>query len=158
MSCSQHQSIGQWHRSLYPKVHVYYFNISSFQSWVTSPVYMTPISSMLVVFASKNNQVVQIWIWVSHVEAVSTQVKFDVDPWVNVDPVPCRHMASLGRNGSLIVAKWHQSPGSSLVQIMACRLFSTMSEPMLTNYTAYIRQQCRLQGLKWVPVIIQQNE
>ena len=43
---------------------VYYCNISSFQSWVTSHVYMTPISGMLAVFASKNKEVVQIRIQV----------------------------------------------------------------------------------------------
>ena len=39
---------------------VYHCNISSFQSWVTNHVYMTPISGRLAVFASKNKEVVQI--------------------------------------------------------------------------------------------------
>ena len=55
---------------------VYYCNISSLKSRVTSPVYMTPIYDMLAVFASKNKQVDQIRIQVSHVEAVSTRVEF----------------------------------------------------------------------------------
>ena len=49
---------------------VYYCNISSFQSLVTSHVYMTLGIRQLPMFASKNKQVVQIWIQVSHVEAV----------------------------------------------------------------------------------------
>ena len=38
---------------------------------------MTPTSSMLAVFASKNKQVAQIQIQVSHLEAVSTRVELD---------------------------------------------------------------------------------
>ena len=68
MSCSQLTSIEQWHRSLTPSV--YYRNISSFQSLVTSHVYMTLCIRQLAMFASKNKQVVQIRIQVSHVEAV----------------------------------------------------------------------------------------
>ena len=68
MSCSQLTSIEQWHRSLFPGV--YYCNISCFQSLVTSHVYMTLGIRQLAMFASKNRQVVQIRIRVSHVEAV----------------------------------------------------------------------------------------
>ena len=39
---------------------------------------MTPTSGMLAVFASKNKQVVQIRIQVSHVEAVSSLAEFDI--------------------------------------------------------------------------------
>ena len=46
------------------------------QSWVTNYVDMTPTSSILTVFVSKNKQVIQIQIQVSHVEAVSTWVEF----------------------------------------------------------------------------------
>ena len=53
---------------------VYCCNISSFQSWATNHVDMTPSSSMLAVFASKNKKVVQIRTQVSHIEAVSTWV------------------------------------------------------------------------------------
>ena len=49
---------------------VYYCNISIFQSLVTSHVYMTLGIPQLAMFASKNKQVVHIWIQVSHVEAV----------------------------------------------------------------------------------------
>ena len=39
---------------------------------------MTPTSSMLAEFACKNKQVVQIRTQVSHVEAVSTLLEFDI--------------------------------------------------------------------------------
>ena len=68
MSCSQLTFIEQRHRSLSPSV--YYCNISSFQSLVTSHVYMTLCIRQLAIFASKNKQVVQIRIQVSQVEAV----------------------------------------------------------------------------------------
>ena len=65
---------------------VYYCNISSFQSWVTSHVYMTPISGTLAVFASKNKEVVQNPNSSSRVEAVSTRVEFDLDSVIVVSP------------------------------------------------------------------------
>ena len=74
MTCSQQYSIGLWHRSLFPSV--YYCNIWGFQSWVTSPIYMTSISSMLTVFASKIKEILQIRIKVSHVQGVPTLVEF----------------------------------------------------------------------------------
>ena len=53
-----------------PPPRVYYCNISNFQSLVTSHVYMTLGIRQLAIFASKNKQVVQIRIQVSHAEAV----------------------------------------------------------------------------------------
>ena len=58
--------------------------------------------------------------------------------WANVDPDPCRHMASLGRN-ELTHCGTGMPHGirdllSSLFQIMACSLFSTkpLPEPVVT--------------------------
>ena len=75
MSCGQQLSIGQWHRSLFPQCVLLQhlkFPIMGYKPYV----YMTPISGMLAVFASKNKEVVQNPNSSSRVEAVSTRVEF----------------------------------------------------------------------------------
>ena len=65
-------------------------------------------------------------------------VRHQAITWANVDPDPCRHMASLGRN-ELTHCGTGMPHGirdllSSLFQIMACSLFSTkpLPEPVVT--------------------------
>ena len=56
--------------------------------------------------------------------------------WANVEPDPCRHMASLGHNElthlPLVLSICISELGQALVQIKACRLFGT--KPLLNQY------------------------
>ena len=74
---------------------VYCSNISSFQSWVTEHVYMTPISGMLAVFASKNKEVVQIrvqvlmWRQCLHGWSLGSKFHFKIEIQINKLHIHC---------------------------------------------------------------------
>ena len=68
MSCCQQTSIEEWHRPLFPQCIL--LQHLKFPITGNKPCWHDNASSKLALFTSKNKQVVQIQIQVSHVEAV----------------------------------------------------------------------------------------